>query len=172
VECQLKWGRRRKTSIANHPLLPTQTEMCPLCSRLRGKVQCFLWCLHLFESHKTTGEIDGLGTKQTNPSQANLTAFPISPQHRSKSRWWLKQERWRNDRVRWGRTDRPEDRTDPPWFERRSCFLTLRFEQTGTTIAQTSTVENAQRAIGFWLMNDNISGSLASFVLSSALEKT
>src|SRR5450631_2306881 len=92
-------------------------------------------------------------------SSVVLTAFPIAPQHRSKSRWrrWLKQERWRNvngrrcrnDRVRWGRTDRPEDRTDPPWFEGRQCFLTLCFQGTDTTIAQTSTGENAQRAIGF-----------------------
>ena len=76
VDCHLKWAIRRKASIASHALIPTEAPMRPLCSgvHLRG-----LGFLLLFWLNRAKGEVDGLCAKQTHPSTADLTAFPISP---------------------------------------------------------------------------------------------
>jgi hypothetical protein len=51
VDRDLKWESGRKAGIASHSLLPTQTGMCPLCSRLHIRVLSFLLLLQLFEFH-------------------------------------------------------------------------------------------------------------------------
>src|SRR5450631_901234 len=94
IDCHLKWKSRSEASIASHSLLPTETILSPLSSCLHGSIQHFLVCLLLFNDHRTTDKIDGLGTKQTNPSEADLAAFPISPKDGKKSRF---------RRRKWGR---------------------------------------------------------------------
>src|ERR1019366_4547915 len=60
VDCDFNWGSRGKASIASQSLLPTQTIVCSLCSRLHGCMQDLLFFLLLFAFSRAKGEIDGL----------------------------------------------------------------------------------------------------------------
>ena len=51
VDRHLKWKSRKKAGVVSHSLLPTQTVMCPLCSRLYLSGPGFLLLLLLFEFH-------------------------------------------------------------------------------------------------------------------------
>src|SRR5450631_1165897 len=84
VECDLKQGSGRKASIAGHAFLPIETVVCSLCSGLQVSV---LGLHPLFELYRAKGKGDGLCTKQTRPSTADGTAWPITPKKRMRSRW-------------------------------------------------------------------------------------
>ena len=134
--------------------------MRPLCPGLHVIV---LDLLLLFWLSRAKGEGDGLGAKQTHPSTAYLTAFPISPQDWVRSgfgrrlRWRRLHHsrrrcsglRWRLRPNRWVGRDWPTNRTDAPRFDGRSGFLTLLSERTGAAMRHPSTVEDAHRAVLF-----------------------
>ena len=100
-----RWGSRR-ASIANETLIPTETPMRPLCS---GQHLLFLDVLFLLSLSRARGKDDGLRAYHTEPPTPYLTAFPISPEYRTRSwrgkrlnwcRWRLSQCRWRLHRNR------------------------------------------------------------------------
>src|SRR5713101_3831543 len=101
IDRDLKWRCSRKAGIASHPLIPTETPMRPLCSGLQVIVADRLV---LFWLKRAKGEVDGLCAQQTNPSTAQVTAWPISPQDwvRSGLGRWLPQRRGSFKRVRGG----------------------------------------------------------------------
>ncbi len=75
-----RWGSRW-ASIASETFLPTEPPMGPLRSRLhiRGLDILFLSVLN-----RAKGEQNGLRAQQMEPSSPALTAFPISPKHRTR----------------------------------------------------------------------------------------
>ena len=76
---------RSTTGIACQSLCPAEPPMSPLCpgQHGRGPALCFL---HIPILWSTLGHCHGLGSKQSQKTPADLTAFPISPE--DQAAWW------------------------------------------------------------------------------------
>jgi hypothetical protein len=131
----LEWGSRSQASIASHSLLPIETPMCPLCSGLYVKMLSLPLSL-LFSLGRAKGEMDGLCPQQAHPLTAELTARPVPPKDRLKSRCWR--------RLSWSRGfDGPKNGTDLPWLLRHGGLLTLCSKRTGTAMRHPCSVDHA-----------------------------
>jgi len=146
IDSNLKRRRRSQAGVASHPLLPTEAPMRALCARLH-RIIADRWVF--FRLRRATGDLDGLRAKHTHEVPAKLTARPISPQDRVRSR--LRRRRlWRGlGRNGCGGVEGPENSTDLPRLPGRWSFLTLRSKRARTAMPQPCSVDNPQRAMAF-----------------------
>jgi hypothetical protein len=115
--------------------------------RSRDQVLCRFGHRHGLRrgSHR---DYHGFGADHFQPMAPDMAAWPIAPHHREiRGRLRGDDQRWRGEHLV-GR-DRPKNGADLPWFERRGGLLAVVSKRTRTAMAQTSAIDNAQRAIPF-----------------------
>ena len=124
-------GGIRWTGIARQALLPGEPPMRTLRSGedLLDGARAAWW-----SEWSETFQADRLATDHLQPGSPDATAWPVTPENRSRRKWcagWI--GRWRGIRVRRGKW--PQDRTDPSWLDRGAALLTLCLPIAGTTMA-------------------------------------
>ncbi len=132
-----------RTGIACQALVPGKPPMCALRSGpdlLSGRL--YAW----WRERSGAFQVDGLAANHFEPGSPDATAWPVTPEHWSRSRrcaGWM--GRRRGIRVRRGK--RPQDRTHPSWLERGTALLTLRTLRAGTAMTNTRSIQDSQGAI-------------------------
>jgi hypothetical protein len=128
--------RGRGASVASQALVPGEAPMSALGSGddWQGNGNCVI-CGRC----RSSGQGDGLGTHQIDPTPSELTTWPILPKHWETGGWFRRL--WGSFRQRWlSGGGWPENGTDPTWFRGVNAFLTLGPHGADATIPDASCI--------------------------------